>query len=357
LPRWFYLLLVFVPLALVARVTSLPPLIVFSAATIGLVPLAGLIGEATEQLAEHIGGRLGGLLNATFGNAAELIITSFAIHGGLLTLAKASITGSIIGNTLLVLGLSLLAGGLSRGNQKFDTLETSMNAAMMILAIAGLYLPAVFALYGPGGAVIEELSLIVAGVLIATYLAYLVYTVVQAPADARPLNAATDDADADAGQARRWGLRTSVLVLAGATAGAALASELLVGAVEPVVEQLGWSEFFIGVIVVAIVGNAAEHYSAVQMAMKGRLEITFGIAAGSSTQVALFVAPVLIFLSLMLGHPMTLIFTPLELAILGLSTAIFAYLSIDGETNWMEGVQLLAIYVIAACAFFLLPVR
>lgn len=357
MPRWFYLLLAFVPLALVARRSSLPPLIVFTAATIGLVPLAGLIGEATEQLAEHIGGRLGGLLNATFGNAAELIITSFAIHSGLLTLAKASITGSIIGNTLLVLGLSLLAGGLNRGQQKFDPRETSINAAMMILAIAGLYLPAVFALYGPGGEIIEELSLIVAGVLIATYLAYLVYTVVQAPADARPSSETSDVADAGSAPLARWGLRTSLLVLAGATAGAALASELLVGAVEPVVQQLGWSEFFIGVIVVAIVGNAAEHFSAVQMAMKGRLEITFGIAAGSSTQVALFVAPVLVFLSLVLGHPMTLIFTPLELVILGLSTAIFAYLSIDGETNWMEGVQLLAIYVIAACAFFLLPQR
>jgi Ca2+:H+ antiporter len=352
--------MLFLPVALVARLASLPDIVVFAASALGLAPLAAIIGRATEELAEHVGGRFGGLLNATFGNAAELIITAFAIQRGLLTLAKASITGSIIGNTLLVLGVSLLAGGLKRGKQRFDARETSLNAAMMILAVAGLYLPAVFTLSDRDNTVVESFSLIVAGVLIVTYLAYLVYTVVQGhPRTSRAQRAAEDartgeGAETDEDEVR-WGLRRSLLVLAGATAAASLGSELLVGAVEPVVEQLGWSELFIGVVVVAIVGNAAEHFSAAQMAIKGRLEITFGIAAGSSTQIALLVAPVLVFLSLALGHPMDLVFTPLELAIIGLAVAIFAYLSIDGESNWLEGVQLLAVYVIAACAFFLLP--
>src|SRR5215203_341070 len=364
MPRWFFALLIFVPMALGARLASLPDLVVFGTSAIALVPLAGLIGKATEELSEHIGGRMGALLNATFGNAAELIITAFAIQRGLLTLAKASITGSIIGNTLLVLGLSLLAGGLKRGNQRFDPRDTSLNAAMMLLAIAGLYLPAVFALSGQAHTIVEELSLLDAGVLIATYLAYLVYTVLQgnplsSDASPDPAESAEDldpETGPDTGKAP-WGLKRSIAILAAATVGAAVASELLVGSVEPVVQQLGWSEFFIGVIVVAIVGNAAEHFSAVQMAMKGRLEITFGIAAGSSTQVALFVAPVLVFLSLLLGHPMDLVFTPLELVVLGLSAALFSYISIDGETSWLEGVQLLAVYLIAACAFFLLPVQ
>jgi Ca2+:H+ antiporter len=360
-PRWLYALIALVPLAFLARVLDWSPLLVFALAALGLVPLAGLIGQATEELAHHLGPRVGGLLNATFGNAAELIITCLAINRGLLMLAKASITGSIIGNTLLVLGVGLLAGGFKNGRQTFDVRDASLSSAMMITAIAGLYLPAAFASTVVEHRRVEDLSLFVSAVLLLTYAAYLFYTVVQG--HPRPLDADSPAAsptaihgDAPGGEAQpRWSLRFSMAALAAATVGAAIASEILVDAVEPVTVQLGWSEFFIGVIVVAIVGNAAEHYSAVQMAWKNRLDVSLAIAAGSSTQVALFVAPVLVFLSLLLGHPMDLVFEPLELVVLGLATAIFAYISLDGESNWLEGMQLLALYAMCACAFFFLP--
>jgi Ca2+:H+ antiporter len=358
MPRWFYALLLFAPAALVADLLHLAPLVVFALASASLVPLAGLIGKATEELAHHLGPRYGGLLNATFGNAAELIITVFALQRGLLTLVKASITGAIIGNTLFILGLSLLAGGVRHRIQRYDPRETSLNAAMMILAIAGLYLPATFAVSVREPAAIGSLSLLVAGVLLLTYGAYLVYTVLQGhPDGGASSHAAPLAAGPTAPEAAMWSVRKAIAVLAAATVGAAVSSEILVGAVQPVTAQFGWSEFFVGVIVVALVGNAAEHFSAIVFAWRNRLDVTLAIAAGSSTQIALFVAPVLVFLSLALGHPMDLIFEPLELAILGLSTALFAYICIDGESNWLEGFQLLAIYFMAAVVFFLVPVH
>lgn len=350
MPRWLYPCLALSPAALLARLLNVPDVLVFALAAASLIPLAGLIGKATEELAHHLGPRAGGLLNATFGNAAELIITAFAIHRGLLALAKASITGSIIGNTLLVLGAALLAGGGRHGLQKYDSRAASLNAAMMILAVAGLYLPATFAASVQNHVIIEELSLLVAGVLLITYLAYLVYTVLQGHPRSRGAPAAP------AAEPPAWSTALALAVLAAATVGAAVSSEVLVGAVEPVTAQLGWSEFFVGVIVVALVGNAAEHFSAIQMAWQDRLDVTLAIAAGSSTQIVLFVAPVLVFLSVLVGHPMDLIFTPLELTILGLAAAIFAYICLDGESNWLEGVQLLSLYLIAAFAFFFLPV-
>lgn len=364
MPRWLYAFIGLVPLAFLARMLGWSPLLVFALAALGLVPLAGLIGQATEELAHHLGPRMGGLLNATFGNAAELIITCLAINRGLLMLAKASITGSIIGNTLLVLGVGLLVGGFKNGRQAFDSRDASLSSAMMITAMAGLYLPAAFALSVGDHRRVEDLSLFVSVVLLLMYTAYLVYTVVQGyPRPLETEGAGSVDAVSSRSEQleheeveRHWNLRRSMGALAAATVGAALASEILVDAVEPVTVQLGWSEFFIGVIVVAIVGNAAEHYSAVQMAWKNRLDVSLAIAAGSSTQVALFVAPVLVFLSLLLGHPMDLIFEPLELVVLGLSAAIFAYISLDGESNWLEGMQLLALYAMAACAFFFLPI-
>jgi Ca2+:H+ antiporter len=385
---WMIAAAVLVASLVAAKLLSLPDLAVFALSAVSLVPIAGLIGQATEQLAHHLGPRIGGLLNATFGNAAELIISGFAIHQGLLTLVKASLTGSVIGNTLLVLGMSLLAGGARHGVQRYDGRATSLNATMMILAVAGLYLPATFAASVQEPRVIEELSLLMAGVLLLTYFAYLGYTVIQGhpagqshkPARARPGQEPADrpapctasdaqgreqcerrdDSQSKASanedeQSEGWGVWRSVLVLAAATAGAAVSSELLVSTVEPVSQQYGISEFFVGVIIVPIVGNAAEHFSAMLMAWRDRLEVTLAIAAGSSTQVALFVGPALVFASLLLGHPMNLIFRPLELVILGLATAIFAYICLDGESNWLEGVQLLSIYVMAGIAFFFLP--
>jgi Ca2+:H+ antiporter len=358
-PRWIYPLLILVPATVAVRFFNLPEIVVFATSALALLPVAGLIGAATESLAHHFGPRLGGLLNATFGNAAELIITLFAIHEGLITLVKASITGSIIGNSLLVLGVALTAGGIRHGKVRFDSQETGLNAALMILAVAGLYLPAVFAATVGSEFLIEELSILVAAVLIVMYLAYLVQTVWLGPRNGAGSGATAGTANEASGEAGSggpvWSVRTGALVLAGATVAAAVCSEVLVGSVQPVAREFGLSEFFVGVVIVAFIGNAAEHFSAVQMAWNKRLDATLAITAGSSTQIALFVAPILVFASLLVGHPMNLIFTPLELAILGLGTAFFAYISIDGESNWLEGVQLLGIYLIAALAFGLLP--
>jgi Ca2+:H+ antiporter len=354
--RWQYVMLGFVPVAVGARLLNAPPVATFVLASVALVPLAGLIGRATEELAHHLGPRYGGLLNATFGNAAELIITTFAIREGLLTLVKASITGSIIGNTLLVLGGSLLAGGLRHGIQRYDARAASLNSAMMLLALAGLFLPATVALTVHEAPLLEEVSLLVAGILLLTYVAYLIFTFQRGqgkPEEALvgPIVEATAPEEGPI-----WSRRLAITVLALATVGAAVVSEALVAVIEPVTEQLGWSEFFVGVIVVALIGNAAEHFSAVQFAWRNHPDVTLAITADSSTQVALFVAPLLVFLSIPLGHPMNLVFEPLELAILGLTTAVFAYICLDGESNWLEGVQLLALYLMAAAAFFFLPV-
>jgi Ca2+:H+ antiporter len=354
MPTWLYALLLFVPATVVAELLALSPVVVFVMAAAGLIPLAGLIGRSTEELAHHLGPRYGGLLNATFGNAAELIITTFAVRAGLLTLVKASITGSIIGNTLLVLGASLLAGGLRHGEQRYDPRAASLNAALMILAVAGLYLPATVALTVREPLRLEELSLLVAGILLLTYVAYLVFTVSRGTGHGGGASAAGPALEATAGVAA-WTRRRALAVLALSTVGAAVVSEALVGAVEPVTEALGWSEFFVGVIVVALIGNAAEHVSAVTFAWRNQPDVSLAITADSSTQMALFVAPVLVFLSIPLGHPMDLIFVPLELAILGLSTAVFGYLCLDGESHWLEGAQLLSLYLMAAAAFFFLP--
>jgi Ca2+:H+ antiporter len=354
--RWQYLMLGFVPLAIGARLLNAPPLATFLLAASALIPLAGLIGLATEALAHHLGPRYGGLLNATFGNAAELIITIFAVREGLLTLVKASITGSIIGNTLLVLGGSLLAGGLRNGIQRYDPRAASLNSAMMILAVAGLYLPATVALTVHEAPLLEEVSLLVAGILLVTYVAYLIFTFQRGRGGGNePAVGPVAEALAPE-EGPVWSRRVALVVLGLATVGAAVVSEALVGVIEPVTAQLGWSEFFVGVIVVALIGNAAEHFSAVSFAWRNHPDVTLAITADSSTQVALFVAPLLVLLSIPLGHPMDLVFVPLELAILGLTTAIFAYICLDGESNWLEGVQLLALYLMAAAAFFFLPI-
>lgn len=355
--RWLYVLLVFVPLALGAELLHLPTLIVFGLAAAGLIPLAGLIGKATEELAHQLGPTIGGLLNATFGNAAELIIGALAVQHGLLTLVKASLTGSIISNLLLVLGLSLLAGGLKHGEQKFNAQRAGLDAAMMILALVGLYLPAVFSATVRDSFIIEELSVLVAIVLLLTYIAYLAYTVflrgkrTKGVPEQKTRESHSEKSNGEEG----WSIRKGLLVLAASIAGTAIVSELLVGGVETVREQLGWTEFFVGVIIVPIVGNAAEHLSALQFARRNQIDGTLAIVSGSGTQIALLVAPLLVFLSLLLGQPMNLIFEPMELVVLGLATAIFAFINLDGESNWLEGVQLVAVFLMAAVTFFFLP--
>lgn len=359
--RYLYILLIFVPITIIVWFLHGNPLLQFAAAALGVIPLAGVLGKSTEELAVHTGPKVGGLLNATLGNAAELIITVFAIREGLLELVKASITGSILGNILLIMGLSLFAGGLRHGKQRFDRDHASTHATMMALAISALIIPAVYAL-GLGDRFpdrVEFLSLGVAAAMIIIYILSLVYSLFFAE------NSATDQPVTDRrvkgnpegeGEAHSpWSIRKALVILVVATIFIAWLSEILVGAVEPVVASLGVSEFFLGIVIIPLVGNVAEHLVGVQTALKNKMDLSLSISLGSSMQVALFVAPVLVFLSLALGHPMSLIFNAMELAALVAAVALAALISVDGESNWLEGAQLLVLYIILGIAFFMFP--
>jgi Ca2+:H+ antiporter len=345
--RYFAILLIFVPLSIVGSLLGWDQRLIFFGSALGIVPLAWILGLATEELAARTGPRVGGLLNATLGNAAELIITIFAIREGLLELVKASITGSILGNILLVLGLSVLLGGLRNKTQRFERSEAGTNATLMILAIIALIIPSIFghAIEVKDHAAVEWLSLGVAVVMIAIYALSLIYAFVSSGNQALTQGHAVPT----------WSLRRTAIVLAASAILVAWLSEVLVSAVEPVVESMGVTEFFLGVILIPLVGNAAEHLVAAQMAWKNHMDLTLAICFGSSMQIALFVAPLLVFVSLAMGHPLTLIFNEFELLALGAAVGIAALISLDGESNWLEGAQLLAVYLIVALAFFFLP--
>lgn len=340
-------LLVFVPVGLVSEYLGGPPLVTFSAAALGVVPLASIIGEATENLAVYTGPRVGGFLNATLGNAAELIITFFAIRAGLLDLVKASITGSILGNLLLVMGLSILVGGVRHQQQRFDRVQAGVDSTMLILALIALGVPSLFshAIEAVSHDSVEYLSIGVAIAMIVVYGLGLVYSFTTTSLPAHP-SAPGDVA---------WSRSKSLLVLILATVFIAWLSEVLVSAVEPVLEHLGWTEFFLGIVIVPLVGNVAEHLVAVQMAAKNQMNMSLQISIGSSLQIALFVAPVLVFISLLMGNPLTLVFDQFELIALAGAAFISALVALDGESNWMEGAQLLIVYIILALAFFFLP--
>lgn len=346
-------LLLGVPLAILAEYLHWGSTWVFAFSALGVIPLASYIGESTEALAHYTGPRLGGLLNATLGNAAELIITIVAIRQGLLELVKASITGSILGNLLLVLGMSMLLGGLRNGSQTFDRKQAGSNAILLVLTILILLVPSLLSHnieVGPEGAFrVEALSLGVAAVMIILYIMGLVYSLKMQEG---PL---TPEAGKEPGAAPGWSLRTALIILGLSTVGVAYLSELFVGAVEPVVEELGISEFFIGIIFIPIIGNVAEHLVAVQVAVKNRMTLSVEIAVASSLQIALFVAPVLVFVSLLMGNPLTLVFLPFELVALAAGVLIAALVSADGESNWLEGAELLAVYIVLGLAFFLFP--
>jgi Ca2+:H+ antiporter len=325
---------------------------IFIASSLAIVPLAGLLGEATEQLAHRTGEGVGGLLNATFGNAAELIIALMAIHKGLYSVVKASLTGSIIGNILLVLGAAVLAGGFKYPHLRFNTQGARSQATMMTLAAIGLIVPAAYHyLAGPAGRASERgLSLEISIVLIVTYAMHLLFSL----RTHKQLFAGEEQHGAELHKI--WPLRRSILTLAGVTAVLAWMSEILVGSVEPAAETFGMTRIFVGVIVVAIIGNAAEHSTAIIMAMKNRMDLSLGIAIGSSLQVALFVAPVLVFASYLFGpRPMDLVFSPAEVLAIFVAVLITGEIAGDGESNWLEGVQLLAVYLILALAFYFLP--
>jgi Ca2+:H+ antiporter len=325
---------------------------VFVTAAASLIPLAGIIGLGTEELAYRSGPAFGGFLNATFGNAAELIIAFVALREGHVGLVKASVTGSIIGNLLLVLGLSFFVGGIGRVSQKFNRTAATNTASMLFLAVVALVMPAVFdlALYGSLDArppAIDRLSLSTAFVLIAAYAGSLIYAFTVQRDLFRPAHEGSHRSTLTTAQA--------IVLLAGGTVLVTIQAELLVGALTPTLGQFGLTELFVGVIVVAIIGNAAEHYSAVVAARRDQMTLAVEIAVGSSAQIALLVAPVVILYSFAIGQPMSLLFHPLEIAAIALSVLATSMVVVDGESNWVEGLQLMAVYAIVALAFYFVP--
>ena len=340
-------LLLLVPLSmLLAAIHASAPL-VFAVSALALVPLAGFLGRATEEVALYTGPRLGGLLNATFGNAAELIITIVALRAGLTTTVKATLAGSILGNVLFVLGASILFGGLKFGTQTFDRTDASAACTMLALAVVSLLIPSFFH-HGTSPlttARLEGLSLAVAGVLFVIYLLYLVFSFRRGP------GGAGEGLEEDT---PNWSRTLAVVVLFGTTLAVVVMSELLVHAIEPTVHAWGVSEFFVGIIIIPIVGNIAEHVVAVQVAMENKMDLSLSISLGSSLQIALFVAPVLVFVAAVLGPKLTLEFNVYELFALGGAAVIAVLVTVDGESHWLEGAQLLALYLMLGVAFFFL---
>jgi Ca2+:H+ antiporter len=323
---------------------------VFVTACLAILPLAGLMGEATEHLTHHTGPGIGGLLNASFGNAAELIIAFMALRAGETEIVKASLTGSIIGNILMVLGLAMLLGGLKHKELRFSRIAAESGSSMMILAVVALVIPAIYAqvTHHREPQHIESISFDISWVLILTYAAGLVFSL----SSHKNMFAGEGEDDAAAEGGKPWSVRTSLLVLLAAAALVGVVSEFLVDAVAEAGEAMGLGKVFMGVVVVAIVGNAAEHSTAVTVAMKGKMDLALGIAMGSSMQIALFVAPVLVITGHLIGRPLGLEFTVLEVVAVMLSVAAVALLIHDGRTNWFEGFQLLAIYTILGIAFY-----
>jgi Ca2+:H+ antiporter len=359
---WPYLLTPFIALAVVLELAHAAPTLVFASAALGIIPTAALMGLATEELAARSGPGIGGFLNVTFGNAAELIIAVFLLAEGLQEVVKASIVGSILGNLLLVLGLSMLVGGIGRKTQRFNRTAANAQATMLFLAVAALLMPAIFALIGGGlpaveddivdfGSDLEELSIGVALVLGASYVAGLVFSL-RTHKDVFNPHSGEEEGEHAEHEGLGWSVRRSIAMLAIAGAAVGLVSEILVGSISEASDSLGISEFFVGVIVVAVVGNAAEHWVAVLVARKDKMDLAVNIAVGSAAQIALFVAPLLVLLSFVLGpNPMPLVFNGFELGAVLIAVLIASYVTQEGESNWFEGVQLLAVYVVLALAF------
>ena len=343
------LLVLAMPLTLTAELLHGSPVTIFILACIGIIPMAAYIGEATETLAHYTNPRLGALLNATLGNAAELIITIAAIRAGLLELVKASITGSILGNLLLVLGFSMVVGGVKHGPQLFNRRSAGRNAVLLVLAVVAVGIPSVFSgSIGPeNSSKVEALSL---GVSIVMILLYALGLFDASRTSESPITHETPSLFLP-----KWSVQQAILVLVLSTASVVWLSEVLVGVAEDVMIGLGISEFFLGIILIPIIGNVAEHLVAVQMAAKNKMELSVEIAVSSSLQIALFVAPLLVFISLAIGNPLQLVFNTFELLALLVGVIISALVSSDGESTWLEGASLLAVYFILGLAFFLLP--
>ena len=356
---WPYLLVPFIPLAVALSIAGASAPITFLASAVGVIPTAALMGRATEELAERSGPGIGGLLNVTFGNAPELIIAFFALERGLQEVVKASLIGSILGNILLVLGAAMLVGGLGRDRQTFNRTAASAQSTMLLLATVALVAPAIFQLVAGGGlpgigeervdfgSKVEHLSFAVAIVLILSYVAGLFFSL-------RTHHDLFNPAEHGKAEHREaWSVRRAIIALAGAGVAVGLMSEILVGSITEASESIGLSEFFVGVFVVAIVGNAAEHWVAVLVAAKDKMDLAVNISIGSSAQIALFAAPLLVLLSFVIGpNPMALVFNGFELGSVFLAILIAIHVTDDGESNWFEGLQLLAVYAVLGLAFY-----
>ena len=360
-----YLLIIFTPIAVALEFVHADHIIIFVIAAIALIPLAKLIGDSTEHLSIHYGASLGSLLNVTFGNAAEIIIAIVAINAGLLDLVKASISGAILGNILLIFGLSILAGGFKYKEQFFNRENTGLQASMLFLAIIGLAVPTVLANtvnLEDGGSVnvenqvsIQILSDILAFLLLAVYIAGIIFTFfTHKQIFTQPVSREhhQEEKESKENHITHWSKKKSFLLLGLSMAGVIVVSEILVGSVEATTEEFGFGELFVGAIIVGIVGNAAEHSSAIILARKGKIDLSIGIAAGSGTQIALFVVPILVIAGIIMNKPFTLVFTLFELATIFLAAIILNLISHDGKSNWFEGVMLTVVYIIIAIGFF-----
>ena len=341
-------MLIFIPISFIAKFMNASGTIMFILSCLSIVPLAGLMGKGTEEISFYAGPKVGGFLNGTFGNATELIISFFALKKGLFDVVKSSIAGAVIGNVLLVVGASMIAGGLKYKTQKFNSKVNEVSSSMLVFAVLGLCIPAIFT-HTVNPALLntryEGLSIFVAVVMLIIYIFSLIFSF----STHKDLynTEATEEATAS------WSLNKSILILVIATILIAIESEFLVNGIEPITDSLGWSEFFVGIILIPIIGNAAEHTTAVVMARKDKMDVALEIAIGSSLQIILFVAPVLIFLSLFF-KPMSIVFNEFELVALIASVLIANRVSQDGECDWLEGVQLLAVYLIIAASFFII---
>jgi Ca2+:H+ antiporter len=350
--KFIYILLVFVPIAILAEVLHWNPGIIFVTSMLAIVPLAKAMGTATEEIALRTGPGIGGLLNATFGNATELIIAFLALNAGLYKVVQASITGSIIGNVLFVLGLAMFLGGWKYPTQTFNRTVAGLNTSMLILAVVGLIIPAGFVATSPSVApgTLQQLSVIVAVFLILAYVANLVFAL-------RTHTAlyAGGEGQHDEHEQPTMSMKVAIGLLLGSTVAVAVMAEFLVGSITHVTETFGLSEMFIGVILVPIIGNAAEHLTAVTVAMKNKMDLSLGIAIGSTTQIALLIAPVLVLAGAAMGKPLTLGFDHFEVLAVVMAVAIANFITLDGESNWLEGLMLLVTYAILAVAFFYHP--
>jgi Ca2+:H+ antiporter len=358
-PSIIYFFLVFVPISVVLDLVHADHIIIFIIAVIALIPLAKLIGDSTEHLSTHYGSTLGSLLNVTFGNAAEIIIAVVAINAGLIELVKASITGAILGNIMLIFGLSMIAGGIRKKEQLFSRENAGLQSTMIFLAIIGLAIPTVLSSTILEPAEIENqlkiqfLSDALAIILLSVYISGIVFTffthkhLFVSPQMEEENNNHNSDTTT-----KHWDKKRAFFMLAISMVGVVVISEILVGSVEETSKQFGFGELFVGAIIIGIVGNAAEHSSAIILARKGKIDLSIGIAAGSGTQIALFVVPILVIFGIILNQPFTLEFTIYELVTLFLAAIILNLIAHDGRSNWFEGVMLTAVYIIIAIGFY-----